>query len=424
MILKSDETTIMLATYRAFCLLFLGLFPATAAWGSGSLLPRVPADALGMADANVALGDGAAAQITNPAAIANQGEAGTWVIGTVVGRVDTNYLRYVDAGAARAGAYSPETGYPVLPFFAWSGRLSDDLAWGLSLETVFGLGSDWPDHSFDQTLGLDTVDIARESELTTLRVGPTLAWRATDRLALGARVFAQAVEAREESDLARVEGKGMSSGFQVGARYTAESWAAGLAYTSRTDTKLSGDFSTYAPLPVASGDATAHILLPDRLQAGVALRVLPDVWWEVDLDWLGWSYVSELTIVRDDGTILNAGRNARGNDDTLSVRTGIEWRYRPNLTWRAGLGYDPTPTPDRDVSPTSGMVRKSRVALGADIHTAAGLKLGLAYQFIYGHQRRVHDSAQDDIPFSTGRAFEGKYSSRSHAVGITLSGAM
>jgi len=414
----------MLATYRAFCLLFLGLLPAALAWGSGSLLPRVPADALGMADANVALGDGATAQITNPAAIVDQGETGTWVFGTVVGRVETNYLRYVDAGAALAGAYSPEISYPVLPFFAWSSRLSDNLAWGLSFETVFGLGSDWPDHSFDQTLG-STVDIARESELTTLRFGPTLAWRATSRLGLGARVFAQAADAREESDLATVEGKGLSGGFQVGARYTAEAWAAGLAYTSRTDTKLRGDFDTFAPLTPASGDATAHILLPDRLQAGVALRVLPDVWWEVDLDWLGWSYVSELTIVRDDGAILNAGRNARGNDDTLSVRTGIEWRYRPGLTWRAGLGYDPTPVPDRDVSPTAGMVRKTRIALGADIHTADGLKLGLAYQFIYGHERQVRESSQDDLSgVGDTSAFEGKYSSRSHAVGITLSGAL
>lgn len=425
MIPKLDQTTIMLVTYRILCAFFLGFLPTVGAWASGNLLPRVSADALAVADANVVLGAGASAQVTNPASlVATESARASWAMGTAIGRVRTNYLREVDAGAALAGGYSPETSYPIIPFFAWSTPLSARAALGISLESAHGLGSDWRDHSFDQTIGPLTVDIARESELRTLRFGPALAWRLGPHTGLGLRGFVQHVEAREESDLARVEGDGFTGGVQVGLRHAGDHWGMGIAYTSRTDTKVRGDFNTNAPATPASGDATAHILLPDRLQAGIAFRVLPDVWWELDLDWLGWSYASELSIVRGDGNILNAGRTARSNDDTLSVRTGVEWRYRPGLTWRAGLGYDPNPVPDRDASPTASIVRKTRIAFGSDIKLSDSLTLGLAYQFIYGHERRVHDSVQDNLAFTTGRAFEGIYSSRSHVLGITVTGSL
>jgi long-chain fatty acid transport protein len=380
---------------------------------NGNSLPRAAAESLGIADANVALITGPSATFINPANLLADDGHTRWSAGALIGTARAHYTRPAPAAGAAAGDYESERSYPVVPYAAFSGAVSESVAWGFAIDAPHGLGTEWPDQTWNVT---PAGDLYRESELTVVRVGPALAWSPTSQLSLGARLFAQSVEATETSDVASVEGDGTDSGFQVGARYRTPRLILAAAYTSRTNTNLEGSFTALGTTQAASAD----FLLPDRLQAGVAWQLAPEVWWEFDADWFGWSYVDELAIRDSAGTALNTA--ARHNRDTTTLRTGVRWRKAPDLTLQAGIGYDPTPIPDIDVNPTGSIIRKTRLALGALWTLDDDLRLDLAYQYVHGHARVVGESGLDDLPGGDTGVYEGTYASDSHIWAIGLTG--
>ncbi|MFP5350798.1 MAG: OmpP1/FadL family transporter, partial [Gammaproteobacteria bacterium] len=349
-----------------------------------------------------------------------------WEAGSLLGVVQVDLRRPATAGATTAGEYPAKDTHPIIPYAAFAHRRSDRMVIGFSLEASHGLSSEWPDHTFDLNLGpAGTADLAQTAELQVLRFGPALALKVNDQWSFGARLFGQYVEAKEENDISKVKGDGTSVGAQIGARYAAGDVVVGAAYSTRTNTEVKGSLSDIHPIVGASlvaGDAKADILLPARLQTGVAFRLTPSVWWELDLDWIEWSYVDELTIRQSNSTVANAGKNERHNKNTLSVRTAIKWTYSPTITLYAGLGYDPSPTAEEDAQPTSGMVRKTRLGLGVTRQLASGTKIEAAYQFVRGHSRRIDETSQDNIrPTDPDtNLFEGTYESRSHILGLNL----
>lgn len=375
-----------------------------------------------MADANVALTEGVNAQFINPAGLAALEGAG-WGASLLIGRAVSRFDRASSAGGD-SGTYRSETSYPLVPSMT-IGYGTGRWAVGLSLDVPYGTGIEWPNHAWETTLGSYRLDIAKEASASVSRLGPAIAWRFDNGLALGARVYTQRVRALERNDLYRVEGDGTSAGYQLGVRYQAERFVVGSAYSSRTDTELEGKLSDIHPVAapaLTAGDVSVHILYPDRWQTGIAFRLTPTLWWEFDLDWIGWSYVDELSIEQADGRLVNAGKNARRNDDTLSYRTGLKWRMHPALVLHAGLGYDPYPLAERDVSPTVSAVRKTRVGFGGVYAPSRDIEFGFAYQFIYGHARTVTATDQDNLGALDTHLYEGTYRTRTHAIGVTATG--
>jgi long-chain fatty acid transport protein len=295
------------------------------------------------------------------------------------------------------------------------------------VESPHGLGLEWADHTFDRNLGpYGSADTAKKAEQTIVRAGPAVAWKLNERWRAGVRIFAQYASALDENDLATAEGHGVSPGAQLGLRYHTPDFTAGLAYTSRTNTEIKGGQRDNHPAAAASGllegEVHADILLPDRLQTGMAFRLTPRLWWEIDVDWIGWAYVDELTIIQVNGAVANSGKTARHNRNTRSLRTGLRWQKQPDLTFYAGLGYDPSPVPEQDASPITSMLAKTRVGLGASRLLDNGLKLDLAYQLIRGHDRTIGATDQDNTATGDTHLYEGRYRSRSQILAFTLSG--
>ena len=404
---------------------------ASLSFGSGNTLPRPSSDALGMADANVALAEGPSAQFINPANMVSQEKETTeWEVGGLLASVASTYNRPLTMGAASAGGFDIDN-HLFIPYLAFTHRLSEQITVGFSVDSPHGLSVEWPDHTWDIDLsgfGLPPADLVSKAELTVIRLGPALAIKTNGRWRFGGRLFYQYVDAKDENDFATVKGDGNTLGIQVGINYQNENFIFGSAYTSRTNTEIKGSQNNIHPIAAAAGalpgNAKADILLPDRLQAGVAFRVSRDLWWEIDLDWLGWSYFDELTIFQSNGLITNAGKNRRHSENTLSVRTGMKWEYRPDMALYAGLGYDPSPVPERDVSPITNMLRKTRIGFGAMLGLNNGMKLGLAYQYIRGHSRRINETGQDSFSGVDTNIFEGTYESDSHVLAVNLSGAI
>ena len=391
---------------------------------SGNVLPRANSESLGMADANVALASGPAAQIINPANIVDTpGGAIQWEIGTLLGQADASFSRTTAASGARAGDFNARTTYPLVPFFAIANRWSEHVTIGFSIDSPHGLSSEWKDHTWDVDLGsLGSGDMVKLSQLTVLRFGPTAAWRVDERWSVGARLFAQYVEAIDENDIATLRAHGTAAGLHLGVRYRTPDFIFGAAYATPTNTKIEGKQDNIHPAATSSvpGDINTRMLLPARLQAGLAFRLYPALWWEVDLDWIGWSYNDSLTIYQANGTVISPNKAARHYNDTLSFRTGLKWEKSARLTLHAGYGYDPTPVPERDASPSTSFLRKSRLAFGGRYQLERGAHLDFAYQFIYGHPRKINASDQDLFGSTDTHLFEGTYRTQTHVFGLSF----
>lgn len=384
-----------------------------------------------MADANVALSSGPAAQFINPANLIVEDDNGfDWDAGGAVARVSTSFSRPAAAGfgGAAPGDVDADTQRPFVPFAAFRFAGSERRAFGFSIESPHGLTVEWPDGAFGVNtapLPFGVLDIAQKAELTSIRFGPAVAITLNDHWNFGARVFGQYIDVLDENDLSTAEGDGTTIGAQLGVRYKTDKFIIAAAYTTRTKTEVDGSLSDIHPAAASlvPGDAEVDFLLPDRLQVGIAVPLRPNLWWEFDLDWIGWSYVDELTIIQSNGTVANAGRNTFDNDDTLSTRWGLKWRYSPRLTLHGGLAYDPSPTKEIDVSPITTPHRKVRLGLGGSYMLKNGMRLAFAYQFVRGRPRDVSESKQDDIaPLGDTSVFEGEYSSRTHILGVNLTG--
>ena len=102
------------------------------------------------------------------------------------------------------------------------------------------------------------------------------------------------------------------------------------------------------------------------------------------------------------------------------MRTGLKWQKSQRLTLHAGLGYDPTPVPERDASPTTSFLRKTRLAFGGRYQLERGTNIDFAYQFIYGHKRRIDATDQDLFGSTDTHLFEGTYESRAHVLSVSF----
>src|SRR3989344_4745392 len=270
-----------------FICMYTGLVQA-----SSNVLPRPNSESLGMADANVALASGPVAQIINPANLVDIPHGALrWETCALLGMANASFSRTTAASAASAGDFNARTTYPLVPFFAVANRWSERVVVGFSVDTPHGLSSEWKDHTWEVSLGsLGSADMVKLAQLTVIRFGPSVAWQTSENLSTGVRLFGQYVEAIDESDIVTQRADGTSLGAQIGVRYRTPGLKVGFAYTTPTNTKINGkqDNIHAAATSLVPGDINARILLPARVQTGVAFRVRPDLWWEVDLDWIGW----------------------------------------------------------------------------------------------------------------------------------------
>lgn len=366
-----------------------------------------------------------ALQVINPASLVAAGNGTRWEAGVLLGQIDTSFNRATAAGVAPAGRYNAASTHPALPFFALSYVYNEQLTLGFAIDTPYYLDIRWPDHTFDVSAGGEALDLIKRGKLVATRAGPAAAIRLNERWSGGMRLFMQHVEAMEESDFAKAEGDGNTFGVQVGLRYASASRIVGVAFTTRTNTEVHGSQTNIHPVAAGAlipGDAKADILLPPRLHTSVAFALQPTLWGELELEWLGGSYVDERTIYQADGTISNRGKNLRHYRDTVNTRVGIKWQRTPKLALYGTVGYEPTPVPEQDIAPVQSFLNRTRLTIGSSLKLRGDWRLDTAYQYAHGHSRTVNATDQDSLAGSDTHVYEGTYRSRSHALRLSVTG--
>ena len=253
-------------------------------------------------------------------------------------------------GGDAGGWAAIPNGYVALPF-------SSTMSFGVGLGAPFGLVTEYDDDWVGRFQ-------ATKFDIKTVNLNPSLAWKLSDTVSLGAGVNWQKFEAVYERFAAtqnplapitnplvqatkvKLDADDDSWGWNLGATFQpAAGTRIGLSYRSAVKHTLEGTLTSTNQLVSPNVNAKADVELPDSMIVSVAQQ-LDDRWQMLgDISWTGWSNIEKIHIVRTSGA--QAGSTAQTLDanfrDTWRVALGATYKVDDAWKMKYGVAWDQTP---------------------------------------------------------------------------------
>ena len=286
-------------------------------------------------------------------------------------------------------------GFAVIPNGFFTMSINPNLRFGLALNVPFGLGTKYDQGWLGQTVAL-------ESDIKTININPSLAYKVSDKLSVGAGISVQRIEAKLTRYAgntfvgnAVLEADDVGFGFNFGAMIQATpSTRIGISYRSAIEYDLEGAATFTGTLgPASNVGARASIKVPDSASLSVLSAMGSQ--WEVmaDLTYTGWSSIKRLDVFRTaaaGGLVPGAAGSQIGTadifnwKDTLRVGVGANYKMNPQTKLRFGLAFDPTPTNDVDRTARLPDQDRTWIAFGVQYKPSKEgvIEIGYAHEFI------------------------------------------
>lgn len=296
--------------------------------------------------------------------------------------------------------------------------LSPRLHLGLALNVPFGLKTNY-DAGWRGRL------TALKSEIKTININPSVAFKVTDTVSIGAGVSVQKLDAELSGSTGTTAGgiltldaDDVGYGFNVGMMFqAAPNTRMGATYRSSIKYDLDGtaNFSGTAGALLGSG-VRADLRVPESVSISFFTVVNPA--WELmgDATWTRWSRLQQIVVTRTSAT--GAGAAAGSTLTTLPFEWDNVWRfgiganYRMNerTKLRFGLALDTTPTKDATRTPRLPDQDRTWVALGVQYRlTKSGmLDVGYAHEFVRDANINITQAPLTCPPHCLNGKFENK----------------
>jgi len=280
-----------------------------------------------------------------------------------------------DGGDGGDWAYVPNG------FFTWA--FNPNLSFGLALNVPFGLKTEYDTGWRGQFTAL-------KSEIKTVNLNPTLAYKFSDTVSIGGGFSYQMIDAEltnfaGPNGISKLSADDDAFGYNLGVMVQASpTTRIGAHYRSRIKYELEGDV-TLSANPAGNGDVRADLDVPESLSLSI-FQTLGN--WELmaDLTWTGWSSVQQLQVIRTSGPLSGATLTTLQFqwDDTWRYGIGANYKMSPQTKWRFGLAFDETPTNDTTRSPRLPDQDRTWVAFGLQWKPSKTsiLDVGYAHEFI------------------------------------------
>ncbi|MDP6669543.1 MAG: outer membrane protein transport protein [Candidatus Krumholzibacteria bacterium] len=313
----------------------------------------------------------------------------------------------------------------LLPQAYYSRSLGKDLAFGLGFYTPYGLAVEWENPESFSGRSISTF-----TDLKTYFFSPTLAWKLTDALSLGAGVnlvkgsvhleqgLVENIPNATDVGTATITGSSdLSYGFNFGLLYDyCENIQLGFNYKSEIQLDFTGeaDFTAYpgfeGVLPVDGGAETA-IPLPALYSLGISSQLRPDLRFEFNYNRVFWSAFESLNLVFPDSPENNK-LLPEDYEDSSQYRFGLAYQYNRCLELRAGFARDFSPQPSASCGPVLPDSDRTVWSLGYGYHFGKNLDLDFYNLMVFADEREVRDNHD---------GFNGNYRTFSNLLGIGLS---
>lgn len=265
--------------------------------------------------------------------------------------------------------------------------LTDRLKYGFSITAPFGLATDY-DGDF---VGRFT---ANESELITIDINPSLAYRVNDAFSVGFGLSAQYAEATLSQAVftggpdgfAEVEGDDWSYGWNVGFMYhPSPTFRAGIGYRSKIAHDLDGDENDISGVPALGGnfssDVRARATLPETIYAGLYKEFASKWGLSLGVRWTRWNRLQEIAIETESPLVADNVLELNWNN-TVSANIGIDYYYSDKWTFRAGYMFDESPTTTEFRTPRIPDEDRNWFAVGASYQYNDHLQIDAGYTYI------------------------------------------
>ncbi len=386
---------------------------------SGFALIEQNASGLGNAYAGqAAVAEDASTVFFNPAGMTKL--SGRQIL--VAGHIIVPSAKFNDTGSSAAGggfalgANGVDGGSAALvPSLYATWAIDSKWSVGVGITVPFGLKTDYDADWIGRFHAL-------KSEIKTLNVNPSIAFKINDALSIGAGINFQHIEAEITKAVNytavgaalgvplgtagsnKIDGKDNAWGFNLGVLINpAPNTNIGLTYRSAMayklsgaanyfgrptalNTAISGGFGTAVAAAafdqVGDGPITADLKLPASFSAALKHQINPT--WDVlaDATWTQWSSLKTLDIVRSNGALIESTPFEWRN----TWRVGFGFNYRPNDAWtvRTGVAYDQTPTSNTYRIPRLPDESRTWLAIGGQykVSKVGAIDFGYAHLFV------------------------------------------
>ncbi len=341
----------------------------------------------------------------------------------------------------------------LIPHFYFAMDVAKDWKLGIGVGAPFGLKTEYSADWLGRFQGI-------KSDLQTVNINPTLAWRVNDKVSLGlglnyqhldaeltsavptvastfggvlpvagaatAIAAANAIPAANAEGNVAISGTDSAWGYNFGGMFKLSNQTRlGIAYRSSIEYHVSGtaNFSGIPaglPAAVAAGLASGGVGLDIKMPDSVSLALnhqLNSKWTLLgDVSWTGWAKISELKIVRDNGATLNlTPENFR---NTLRAGFGASYRYNDRWTSKVGIAYDQTPVNDTDRTVRLPDSDRTWLAIGAQYRPTKNYTLDIGYTHLFMKDAPINQNAGSTAAFGLVR---GTYKNSVDILGVQAS---
>lgn len=283
-------------------------------------------------------------------------------------------------------------GWAYVPNAYFTMDINPEWNFGLAINAPFGLKTEYDAGWRGQLLAL-------KSEVKTININPSFAYRASDTFSIGAGVSVQKLDAELTNcaptpfsvppacvNSAKLEADDVGYGFNLGLMFQATpATRFGASYRSSIKYDLEGTV-TFSGAPAGNSNIKTDLRVPDSASFSVFHQAGRQ--WELmgDITWTKWGTVQQLVVDRSSGPLsgMTVTTLAFDWDDTWRFGVGANYKMDAQTKLRFGLAYDETPTNDITRTPRLPGQDRTWVAFGVQYKPSRSgtLDIGYAHEFI------------------------------------------
>jgi long-chain fatty acid transport protein len=283
-------------------------------------------------------------------------------------------------------------GWALVPNLYYAHRLTPRFQIGIGVNAPFGLKTDYDNGWMGRYQAI-------KSEVKSINVNPSLAYKLTDTLSVGAGVSAQYFEATLTNDISplapgshmKVNGDDYGWGYNLGLLWQPTNQTRiGLAYRSEVDHTLEGNLKANAVLP--SGNIKADVTLPANASLSIFHKLSPSVDLLADITWTGWSSFDQLDIVYT-SLPIDLPATPENWEDILRYSLGATWHMSDKLSLRGGVAYDEAVVSDKYRTPRLPDGARTWAAVGGQYRLSERGLLDFGYAHLFFDDPKLDNTA-------------------------------
>ena len=324
-----------------------------------------------------------------------------------------------DGGDATNDAFVPNIYY--------THPLNDKVTVGLGINAPFGLVTDY-NNTWKGRYHAVT------SDLRTVNINPSLAFKATDKLSLGFGVDLQRISLvlSQMADLgarlapaysqladgtAKITAQDWSWGYNLGMTYQATpATRLGLAYRSKISHTLEGRgrLTDASGVLQAKDNVYGSITLPETLSLAINHEINSQWTVMADATWTRWSRFQQLTIKSDNPSSPFATTKDEKWRNTMRYGLGVSYAYNNKWTFRSGVAYDETPVDSAHRTARIPDNSRKWVSIGASYRASKNLIWDAGYAHLFASDAQINEKD------SHGYLLKGSYDVSIDLVGVQM----